>query len=757
MDVLKNFKISRLCPVLATAFVFSIIYSQEAVVAQTATEAESETLEPEDNVDPSLETPTSPAETPITEPEDFAPEAAEPSLETPTSPEEAPVTEPEDFTPEDVDPSLETPTSPEEAPVTEPEDFTPEDVDPSLETPTSPEEAPVTEPEDFLPEEAEPSPETPSSQQEEPQVLIVEVDVEGVEGRLEDIIFETTNVQPGRLTTRSQLQEDVNALFATGFFRNVRVVPEDTPLGVRITFVVEPNPVLQEVQVNTVPEDTETRVLPESIVNDIFSEQYGEILNLQELQRNIEELNQWYQDNGYDLAQVVGSPEISPDGVVTLNVAEGVIEEIQVKTFDEEGNEIEGRTRDFIVTREVELSQGDVFKRETARADLERIFGLGIFEDARLSFTPGDDPRKVVLNFEVVEGNTGSVGFGAGISSDSGLFGTVSYQEQNLGGNNQKLSAEVQAGERTLLFNTRFVDPWIAGDPNRTSYAVDLFRRRSRSVIFDGGEIEVDLPNGDNPRVVRTGGGVTFSRPLAPDVFTRPDWTLSAGLEYNRVQIKDADGEISPEDELGNQLAFDESGEDDLFLLEFDAVRDRRNNPRQPTDGSVLRFGVDQSVPLGSGNILFNRLRGSYSYFIPVDLTNFSEEGGETLAFNVQGGTVFGDLPPYEAFSLGGTNSVRGYDFGDVGAGRSFVQATAEYRFPIFAIVGGALFVDVGSDLGTGDDVPGEPAEVRDKPGSGFGYGLGVRVQSPLGPIRIDFGLNDEGDSRIHFGVGERF
>ncbi|MEL6164137.1 MAG: BamA/TamA family outer membrane protein, partial [Cyanobacteria bacterium J06628_3] len=50
-----------------------------------------------------------------------------------------------------------------------------------------------------------------------------------------------------------------------------------------------------------------------------------------------------------------------------------------------------------------------------------------------------------------------------------------------------------------------------------------------------------------------------------------------------------------------------------------------------------------------------------------------------------------------------------------------------------------------------------EPAEVLDKNGTGVGYGLGVRVQSPLGPIRIDYGLNDDGDSRINFGIGERF
>lgn len=592
---------------------------------------------------------------------------------------------------------------------------------------------------------------------QEPQVLIVEVEVEGVEGRLEDIVFEATGVQPGRLTTRSQLQEDVNAIFATGFFSNVRVVPEDTPLGVRVTFIVEPNPVLEDVQVTTVPEDAETRVLPESVVDDIFGEQYGEILNLQELQRNIEQLNRWYQENGYDLAQVVGSPEVSDEGVVTLTIAEGVIEEIRVRTFDEEGEQIDGKTRDFIVTREVQLSAGDVFQRQTARADLERIFGLGIFEDASLSFTPGDDPRKVVLNFDVVEGNTGSIGAGAGISSASGLFGTLSYQERNLGGNNQTLGAEIQVGERTLLFNTRFVDPWIAGDPYRTSYAIDLFRRRSISLIFDEGEENVDLPNGDDPRVVRTGGGITFSRPLAPDPFSPAEWRLSAGFGYQRVEIVDEDGDIAPEDEFGNQLAFDESGKDDLFTLEFDAVRDQRNNPRQPTSGSILRLGVDQSIPIGSGNILFNRVRGSYSYFIPVDFTSFSEEGGETLAFNLQAGTVVGDLPPYEAFALGGSNSVRGYEEGAVGAGRSFAQATAEYRFPVFSIIGGVLFVDVGSDLGTGGDVPGEPAEVRGKPGSGFGYGAGVRVQSPLGAIRIDFGVNDEGDNQLHFGIGERF
>ncbi len=93
---------------------------------------------------------------------------------------------------------------------------------------------------------------------------------------------------------------------------------------------------------------------------------------------------------------------------------------------------------------------------------------------------------------------------------------------------------------------------------------------------------------------------------------------------------------------------------------------------------------------------------------------------------------MLGDLPPYEAFSLGGSNSVRGYDEGDIGSGRSFLQGTAEYRFPLFSVVGGALFADYATDLGSGSSVPGDPAGVRGKPGNGLGYGLGVRVNSPL-------------------------
>ncbi len=640
--------------------------------------------------------------------------------------------------------------------------------------PATAETTPPVAPAPETPTETPTPPETPTTAPpapaEESRVLVAEVVVEGADRELENLVYNTIRTRPGRSTTRSQLQEDINAVFATGFFADVRAVPQDTPLGVRVTFEVQPNPVFQGVQIQIAPETLDKSILPAGVVEEIFAGQYGKTLNLRELQAGVKKINDWYSKNGYDLAQVIGAPQVTPDGRVILVISEGLIEKIQVRYFNVEQEPVKAKTREFIITREMRLKAGDIFNRNTAQQDLQRVFGLGLFEDVRLSFSPGSDPREVIVNVDVVEGNTGSLAAGGGISSNAGLFGTVSYQQRNFGGNNQTLGAEFQLGEREFLFDLSFSDPWIATDNFRTSYTVNVFRRQSISLVYDGENSSIrTLNDNDSPRIVRTGGGITFVRPLAPDVFTKPKWVLSLGFNYQQVQVQNANGDISPVSAPLNgfgsqQLAFSSSGIDDLLSLNIGAIRDFRDNPLQPTSGSFLRLGLEQTIPVGSGSILGTRVRGSYSYFIPVRFINSFNlfetdifKGQQSLAFNAQAGTVLGDLPPYDAFIVGGSNSVRGYAEGEVGSGRSYFQATAEYRFPIVAIIGGALFVDFGTTVGSQGDVPGQPGIVRDLPGTGLGYGLGVRVQSPVGQIRVDYGFNVDGGSRLHFGIGERF
>lgn len=609
------------------------------------------------------------------------------------------------------------------------------------------------------PDPAPPSFTIPTPAEPEAQLLVGEVLITTPSGQplspdLEKQIYDVVSTKPGRTTTKSQLQSDINAVFSTGYFANVQANPQDTNVGVRVTFLVEPNPVLKGVQTEG------TTVLEAGLVDRIFGGQINKVTNLRELQAGIKQIEKYYEDKGYVLAKVV-DVKAQPDGNVVLVIAEGVIEDIKVaflneegKTQNPDGTPIRGNTRDFIITRELDLKPGAVFNKGTIQTELQKVFGLGIFDDVNLGLAPGTDPKKVIVTVNVKERNTGSIAAGAGISSSTGLFGTISFQQANLGGNNQKIGLDIQVGERELLFDLNFTDPWLAGDPNRTSFTANIFNRRLFSYIFDnppGAPANSGVgPDNDTPRENRLGTGFSFSRPLGNNL------TASAGFRYERVTITDANNRITPFDNLGNPLSVSSTGQDDLLLLQFAAAQDLRNDALRPTSGSVLRVATEQSIPVGNGSVFFNRIRASYSVYLPVQFLNFTE-GPQALAFNLQAGTVLGTLPPYEAFRIGGSSSVRGWDEGRIGSGRSFALISAEYRFPVFSIVSGVLFADYGTDLGTGSSVPGNPAGVRGKPGNGGGYGLGVRVQSPLGAIRIDYGLSTGGGSQFSFGLGEKF
>ncbi|MEM9136277.1 MAG: BamA/TamA family outer membrane protein, partial [Cyanobacteria bacterium P01_F01_bin.42] len=513
---------------------------------------------------------------------------------------------------------------------------------------------------------------------------------------------------------------------------------------------------------------------------------------------------------------------------------------------------------EYIILRQMQTETGDILNRDQLQGDLQQIFSLGLFEDVQVALEPGQDPRKVVVNLNVQERKTGSFSAGAGFSSNSGIFGTGSYSQSNLFGRNYRLNAQAQVGTRDFLFDLGFTNPWIKGDPYRTSYTVNAFNRLTLPLVFDNGVLDdttiddvqdqfrfSETPGGtfvadpagdrigfsvdaqgnflpdatdpaeaddvlddppcgilnnpgspgeacdvrledfddddngnpvfdnlDTPRVNRLGAGIAFTRPFTKSNDPRRRaraWVASAGVRYERVSIRDSDLDLVPTDELGNPLSFSgveqqrdgaaiTRSQDDLFSVQFGIARDLRNDGLSPTKGNLLRAGVEQTLPFGAGSVALTRLRASYSQFFPARI--FKQEGPQTFAFNVQGGTIIGDLPPYEAFTLGGSNSVRGFRDGNVGSGRSFLQATAEYRFPLLKFlggIGGVVFADYGTLLGTDTDVPGQPSIIRGKPGDGFGFGGGVRVKTPIGPVRIDYAVNDDGDDRVHFGFGERF
>ncbi|MEO0455269.1 MAG: BamA/TamA family outer membrane protein [Cyanobacteria bacterium P01_A01_bin.114] len=447
-----------------------------------------------------------------------------------------------------------------------------------------------------------------------------------------------------------------------------------------------------------------------------------------------------------------------------------VIADIQVR-FVGQADVLTGESAQRII-QAFDLQPGDIYDPDIAQAGLAQVAGLA--EHVALTLEPATEPDQVVMVVTAEKPNSFFYGFGSlprptvlpgplrpvtvrtSTNRARGLGIGIHGGLDNIGGNNQRLTVGVIGGENTLGAELDFRQFFADG----SGYGLNFQNRRGVEPEFDGGDTDVDTPSGEDPWVHRLGGGVEYFRPLAPDL------EAALGIAYQRVSVRDDffTNDVFADDELGNSLTVSDSGQDDLLTVNFAGDFDRRDDAKNPTKGFRFLFGTEQSIPIGDADILFNRLSANYTQFIPLNLFGFTE-GPRTLVLNLQGGTIIGDTPPYEAFSLGGSNSVRGYSSGELGTGESFIQATAEYRFPMFSFnaldddvdVGGTLFFDYGTDLGTGDDVIGAPAEARDKPGDGFGYGLGVRAVTSFGAVRLEFGVNDEGDSEFIFKIGDRF
>ncbi|MBD2549977.1 BamA/TamA family outer membrane protein [Microcystis elabens FACHB-917] len=675
----------------------------------------------------------------------------------------------------------------------------------------------------------------------EPRVLISEVVIEGLgdhpeRERLELAAYAAMAVTPGNAITRSELETDLQAIYATGWFSDVRIQPEDGPLGVRLVVSVVPNPVLTKVSLD--PADAK---VPESVVLDTFAGDYGKTLNLVTLQGRMQELQKWYADQGFSLARVTGPSRIGPDGDVQLLVRQGTVKGVEVQFLNKEGSAtndkgqpIKGKTKDWVITREISIKPGEIFNRRNLEDDLKRLYGTGLFSDVKVTLRPEpEDPGSVVIVLGVVEQSTGSLSGGLGYSQSQGVFGQIQLQDSNLFGRAWDLSTSFTYGQFGGLADISFSDPWIKGDKFRTAFRMRAFISRDAPQVFQsqnngniftvadfyrapGTQFAYGIFSSSNPLresfssvtaaknaaeakgedlswfqydgnsvlIQRVGANVQFVRPLnGGNPFKRAPWTVLLGLTGQVATPMDFAGNSRrfglavPNDanELDSVrtssiicLAFNCAARNQLVGLRLAATMSTLNDPRNPTQGNFLSIGTEQFFSVGPDSPTFNRIRGSFTHFIPVRWLKFykgcrpkpgeTEDCKQALAFQVSAGSVIGDLPPYEAFCLGGGNSVRGYFDCDLGVGRSFGEATIEYRFPLFSIVSGELFIDGGTTFGSQANVPGNIGGLLSKPGSGFSVGTGLIVTTPVGPLRLEVASQDfTGEWRFNLGVGWKF
>ncbi|MEH2273654.1 MAG: BamA/TamA family outer membrane protein [Nostoc sp.] len=437
-----------------------------------------------------------------------------------------------------------------------------------------------------------------------------------------------------------------------------------------------------------------------------------------------------------------------------LEFSQKVVRDIQIRfinhkneLLDDKGQLIKGRTQTDFIIGLLRLKPGQVFREDLLQADLQRLRRLESFN--QVDVNREEDASSVNIIYKIKERRFPSLILGGGSNDDVGLYGRVGYKDAYISGLNDKLDTTVQFSTKDVQFNSQFTSRYRPGEPNRLGYNIRSFRSRNISGTFNE---DIRLANGNKVREGRFGGSVGLLRSF-------DDWDTSVALNYTRISLRDQEYNVAQVDRLGSPLSVSGTGIDDLFTVSFAVSRDQRDRRDNPTQGSILTLSTEQAIPIGLGNISSNRLRGDYIQYLPVSWIGNGRptDNPEMLAINLQIGTTFGDFPPADAFNIGGLNSVRGYGYGKVASGRSYGLASVEYRFPIFQSIGGILFSDLASDFGSSETVLGEPGVLRDKPGSGFGYGLGLRLKSSFGLIRGDLGISDQGEVRFEVTTGQRF
>jgi len=625
-------------------------------------------------------------------------------------------------------------------------------------------------------------------------VLISEIVIEGwedhPEGRkLELAAYDSMSIKPGSIVNNEILKQDLDSIYASGWFSGVKFKAEDGPLGVKLIVKIVPNPILKQITIQ--PSNT---IISQKLVNKFFDKYYGSTLNLNELQERINVIKEWYKEQGYSIARVSGPERISDNGSIQLNIDEGIVSEIQIRFLGTDEKVRKGKTKEWVIRRELRTKSGVVFNRKTLESDIKRLYATSLFNDIKVSLKPdSQNSKKVIIALDISEQRTGSLTGGLGFSNSAGVFAQLGLKESNTLGRAWSTDLNLNFGDYSTTYNFSLYDPWIKGDRYRTAFKTNIFLSRDYPQEFKGDKnnilYAVNDTNSNSADALSSivlenvGGGFTFLRPLnGGDPFKEAPWRISAGMNFKKVNMIDSSGNKKPYATKNPTTANiseiicigytpkDGScpSENTLISVVAGAVFNKLNNNINPSSGNLLRFGSEQFLPIGDNSPTFNRLRASYSWFIPVRLINLTKECKsevssnndcfQTVGFQLKTGTILGELPPYESFCIGGPSSVRGWGSCELSVSKSFAEVSAEYRVPIWRMISGSLFVDAGTDLGSQKDVPGKPGKLLNKAGSGFSLGGGIGIKTPLGPIRLDIASQDlSGNTRYSLGVGWKF
>ncbi|TIP30834.1 MAG: outer membrane protein assembly factor BamA [Mesorhizobium sp.] len=485
----------------------------------------------------------------------------------------------------------------------------------------------------------------------------------------------------------------------------------------------------------------------------------GDVYNAENVEDTIIALTERVAGSGYPFAQVTprGDRNFENHTIsVVYTIDQGTkayVERIEIR-----GND---RTRDYVIRREFDVSEGDAFNQVLIQRAKRRLEALNFFEKVEVSTVPGSEPDQVVLVVDVVEKSTGEFSIGAGYSSGGDTEGPTiegSISERNFLGRGQFIKLSAGGGKRSRDYSFSFTEPYFLG--RRIAAGFDVFNRtRERS----------------DYKSETLGATVRFGLPITDNISTQLAYNISRE-KYELDEDCETNGNYDPL-KCNISTAILDGIEQSPWLkssvslgLGYNTIDDMKN----PHEGIFANVATEFAGLGGDAKFVKVTARGSVYQTLSeqLDLVGVISGG----AGHVQGYGGDGDLRIFDHFQSN-DRMIRGFAYGGIGpvdnedaddhlGGTTYFNASAEAQFPMPVIpesfgLRGAVFADAATLYGSKIDASLVDQSTVDMQWRAS-VGVGLMWASPFGPIRIDYAmpvLKEDTDDvqEFNFGISSRF
>ena len=603
--------------------------------------------------------------------------------------------------------------------------------------------APPTPVQDAKPAQPPADPNTP---------IISEIVVVGAKTLSSTYIITASGHNVGEPCNADVLSDMRTRLFASGYFGAhslheedyVRVVAQEKEKGkCQVIITVDENDTLTGINLTGTGPLKLDEVLPAIHLKP------GSAYNDKQFLLDALDIQSLYQKKGY-IATVADST-VDASGILNVTIVVTRVAEIKIV-----GNK---KTRRSLILRVMNTKEGDYLNIHTLDRDTTNVLNTDLFE----SVNPTDSQigaGRVIITMNVVEKRTGTVTAGVGYSNRAQIIGFAEVVETNFQGRGEAVNVRGEVGgvSGRPSLEIGFTEPYL--DRQKTSGTVQVYSKTVYRFSNNlSNNVATQSTSGSNSRYFeqRTGGTLTLSRPFKQ--------TYRGALSFRGEDVRTDNLDLSVQNAQIIQNG-------PIFVLSGQLLHNTRDLDIDPVNGgfqtgnitaghadlSSPRTFTGITIPGVTGSVNFSKLyleaRQYFSLSGPRKPGKLTEDKS-SVAMRFQLGSSAGTLPFFEQYFVGGSENLRGYR-DDRFWGNNLFLGSVEFRQPIARKLKGVLFLDVGDAWGGSYDNVSIPGFTQNGFQPHVGVGVGVRINTPIGPLRLDYGIGDEG-GRTHFSIGPTF